>query len=407
MDHAPADQAHNLLFSLPSDLLPFIFSFLSPKELCCLDSAALNHTSRQVFLSALIKQFQNGEFNFGDSFFIGVPHKNVEFQTRWYLCRRIPLSKIFFRKISCPTEIISMNLNSLKEINLGEITLASEDALALTHCSHLKILSISRCLFPVNHDLSSFLKNLTSLEVLSLSHVRFSKLIAQTISQHCRSLKSIQFDSLNIGDDELRILAEGCSSLRSLRLSSLDNLTDEAIKMLMNHRPQIPSVAVCSCEGVSEDILLSLLREITIPAIFNEGDEDLQICALKDLSDSIPYFSDEDDDNELFVSNLLTHDSLSQRLVALLRLRNRMHLSLISFFQTIVGNGYPHLVVDMAVVPVLVHQYETFNLSEMTHLLRLLKVLSSQPSCQEHLLTSGVLSIFRPHLPRCLKVSET
>jgi hypothetical protein len=33
------------LFSLPTDLLPFIFSFLSSKELCCLDTAILNHGS--------------------------------------------------------------------------------------------------------------------------------------------------------------------------------------------------------------------------------------------------------------------------------------------------------------------------------------------------------------------------
>jgi hypothetical protein len=41
------------LFALPGDLLPLIFSFLTPKELCCLDSTTLNHTDRVAFCGCL------------------------------------------------------------------------------------------------------------------------------------------------------------------------------------------------------------------------------------------------------------------------------------------------------------------------------------------------------------------
>jgi hypothetical protein len=383
----------SVLFStLPTDLLPVLFSFLSCKELCCFDSAILNHTDRRIFLFALNQMFKR------ESKFVAMPALGLQSRARWYLCRRIPITNLSVLSVKCPEDMISMNSHSLKEISLMNAILGDKDALALSQCSNLKKLKCSNCSLPTHFDLGLILRNLTCLENLELGQIPFSRLTAEIISRHCQSLKFLDlFSVAGVGDEELRFLVQACPSLRSLRICRQANISEESVCMLMNSRPQIASIGICYCGGVSLASVLSLLREITIPTIFDlDGDEDLRISALKNLSSSILNFVSENPQISEFVSN----DSL----LNLLALKNRVRSKLISCFHEFAGNGY-HCLVTVRVVPSLVHHCDSFNASELEFYLCLLEELSSHPGCKQHLLTSGVLSTFRLHRLELLMVS--
>jgi hypothetical protein len=374
------------MISLPTDLLPFIFSFLSSKELCCLDSAILNHANRPVFLSALIQRFTK------ESLFNGEDNASFELVTRWYLCRRIPITDLTLDNVPYPK---GLNFIYLKSILLYDINLHDEDLLVISQCSNLKKLDIYGCSFPPHFDISSLLEGLSSLEQLELDYVPFSTLTVEIICRHCQSLKSLELSSLDsVGDDELRLLLEGCPSLHSLRLLSLP-ISQESVIMLRNC--QILSIGIRYCEGVSLESVLSLLKEVTIPTIFNsDATQELQISALGALHFSIPYTPQSEIPQ---ISEFLTNESLLKRLVELLAHKNRFRNTLIDFLNHIARSGYHRLVVAAGVVPVLVRHFESFreNEEELRFAFLLLQLLSFKSIYQQHLLTSGVLSIFRLH----------
>jgi Leucine-rich repeat (LRR) protein len=396
----------NLLFlySLPTDLLPFLFSFLSPKELCSLDSAILNHTDRPLFLSALIQRFTNTKSE------LICDTESCESKARWYLCRCIPVTTLSLSEVPCPAGVISMNYKCLQEIKIRMTTLAEEDALALCQCLNLKRLEFSSSLLLSNFDLASIIQNLANLEDLALSGVAFSRVTAEMISQHCRSLKCINLSIVEgLGDDELRVLVEGCPSLRSLRLSYLD-ITEESVRMLRDHRPRISLIGILYCERVRSESVLSLLRETTIPTILNNNDdEELLLFGVDNLAVSIPCHFHPSPEGEIFVTNLLTHDLLLQRLVDLLALRNGVRQSLIDFFRRVVhkSNDHDRLMVAVGVVPVLLRDFDSFCEGEIFSSLSFLNDLCSKTNLQHHLLTSGVLSLYRPHRLQVLAVSES
>jgi hypothetical protein len=380
------------LFTLPSDLLPFVFSFLSPKELCCLDSAILNHTDRTLFLSALLQRFTKKSLFHGtaDSYYTKI---------NWYLCRRIPITSLTLNEIR-PSGLIAMNSISILEINLEKVSLTEEDALGLVHCSNVTHLNFDDILIPTNFDISSIFQNLTNLEHLALSDAPFSSRTAHMISQNCQSLKNLQILNVaGVGDEELRILVEGCHALRSLRLAFL-NLTDNSMRMLMNRRPRIQSFGILECQGVSAESVLSLLREINVPTIFNSAGEELS--ALMNLTFSIPLLGS--DSNNLYLEFF---QSLINPFVELLSRSQLTQYVLMFYFSHLAYCGYHRLLVEGGVVPILVRLFSSYDRGEIEFCTSILQILSSKPSYQQHLLTSGVLSIFRRRLLQLPKVSKS
>jgi hypothetical protein len=372
------------LISLPTDLLPFIFSFLSPTALCCLDSAILNHTDRPIFLSALIQRFKK------KSSLDVMSYRSMESEANWYVCRRIPITDLHVFEVPCPKGMISINSNSLKKIGFHQATLNVEDVCALGQCSNLKNLEFYDCSFPQEFSISSILKQLTRLEKLDLDRVTFSELTTKIICQHSRSLKSLTLSNVSgVGDEELRLLVEGCSSLRSLKLSWLD-ISEESVRMLMDHRSQIASIGIRYCQGITLESVLSLLREITIPTIFNSDEnEELQTSALNGLSDSIPLIVFDES-----VENFLRSESLLERLVAQFPPANGVWLALISFIKSL-QREYHRLVVDSGFLSVLIRQFHSFDRIRVYFSLFLFRSLIKKVEYRRHLVSSGFLSILR------------
>jgi hypothetical protein len=216
----------------------------------------------------------------------------------------------------------------------------------------------------------------------------FSRKTAESISQHCRSLKSLQLSQFSgLRDEELRILVEGCSSLRSLKLSCLD-ISEESVTMLRNHCPRIASVEISFC-GVRFQSVLSLLREITIPTIFNSyGNEELQIDALENLLHSIEYTSSEEDSVSL--KNFLISELLLERLVERFPFRSRSWIPLSSLFRTMASSGYHLLLIEAGVLTVLIRHFHSFDQNSIQSLSLLHGLISKADSL---LLSYGILSI--------------
>jgi hypothetical protein len=367
------------LFTLPADLLPLIFSFLSPKDLCRLDSAVLNHTDRSIFLPALSQRFYNVSDLSGDG--------RTKLMIDWYLCRRIPVTTLDLRSVGASKVItlISINSKTLKEITLYAISLILQDApalvLALGDCSTLKKVTINQCAISSGLDLSSILPKVTGIETLPLIFP---------------SLKFLNLSYLfDLGDVQLRRLVESSPSLRSLRLSNLVSITNESVRMLMSHLPRIPSIGIRSCSGVSWESALPLLREITIPTIFNsDGDEELQMDALDNLTYSIKGLSS----TTPHLIDFLSSELVVKRLLDLMCLKSGQFRCEIVSFILVIYQVHAQLVVDAGTIPVLIRLFPSFTVLERFHSMNILESLSDHIDYRPHILSSGVLSIFRTEL---------
>jgi hypothetical protein len=402
MAKARIDYCKRQLFSLPTDLLPLIFSFLSPKELCCLDSSILNHTDRPIFLSALIQRFtKKSIFHFHksiDEYFtsISIIHEkepSIDSYASWYRCRRIPVTTLTLFNTSCPPEMISMNINYLTNIKFVNICLGNEDVVALGRCLNLKNLFLLHVFSLVDGERSIFQNLSPSLEDLGLCNFSLSRVDFEAIPRSFPSLKSLELSSMEgVGDEELRILVEHFPFLRSLRLCYLD-ITEESVKMLRNHRPRISSIGLRSCGTVSDESVLSILREFTIPTLLNSRDEDLQLSALENINHSLinTYRSYPEINDHFF------HSSLLARLADLLTVC-RLRFLILNLLTRLTFHDSHDRVADAGIVPVLIRHFVLFDERQREIALEVLHGLSSDHSCQRHLLSSGVLSIFHPRL---------
>jgi hypothetical protein len=202
---------------------------------------------------------------------------------------------------------------------------------------------------------------------------------------------------IDFGDDELRTLVEGCPSLCSLRLSFLDDITEGSVMMLRNHRPRVPSVCIQDCEGVSWESVLSLLRETTIPTICsNDEDEKLQINSIDDL-----YFATELASGVVIpgIADLFLHNSLLERFISLMAHSTYpVRFLSLEMLRRMASRGHDRRMIDAGVVPVLVRLFDSFDEQEKDYSLSLLASLSSHPNHLHDILSSGVLSMFRPQL---------
>jgi hypothetical protein len=387
------------LFALPGDLLPMIFSFLSPKELCCLDSAVLNHTDRPIFLSALIQSFQTGKSDFelnGSGKKKKVYSCFCKVYSRWYLCRRIPIKKLVIEEFSCPKGMISMNSTSLQFINLSNPpVLDPEDLFAIHQCTNLKHFYFHGVSFPADFDIASIYQNLTCLETLELGDIPFSRSATEAICR-CRSLKLLELSFLkDFGDDDLRLLIEDLpSSIHLLKLNSL-GITDESLRMLISRHPRLPAIAIRDDDEdatLSWDAFFSYLQVFTIPQVFNDENPESQFCSMVTLRDTASFNSPFSDDQ---ISALFEIDNLLMRLVELLstHYREKLGFFIVQFFALAAEHGYHRVLADIGALSAVV----CFSLEGeyIGQSLQFLKSFLVHNDCHFQLLTSGVLSLYR------------
>jgi hypothetical protein len=399
------------LFTLPGDILPLIFSYLCPYELCCLDCAVLNHANRPFFLSALIHSFQlenqesifELEGNDDSSDDDGDDENNDGLEiARWSLSRRIPIKHLVITRTSCPKELILMSTSYLQTIKFNDTKLGTDDCIVLSQCSDLKSLCLNRCTFAA--DFKSIFQNLKFLETLELAEVPFSQSTVETISRCCTSLKSLLFSFVDVGDDKLLCLVKGCPALCSLHLCGL-NITDQSVRMLLNHHPRIPFIILKDCKELSWGSHLSLLREITIPTIFNETEPISKVAAIQVLSSLV---------TDTLLSNhhlldLLNTDSLLERLVHLLSHQQDplLRISLIHFLcDLVLKRNFHHIVANAGALSAVVHTCSSLQKECITTPPLPSPLVSSFKLFEAftfthfslHLVSAGILSLFRSYV---------
>jgi hypothetical protein len=206
----------------------------------------------------------------------------------------------------------------------------------------------------------------------------------------CPSLKDIQLIAVHgVGDAELRVLLEGCPSLRSLKLTCLD-ITEASAQMLMSRHPRIPVIAICDY-GVSWDSILTLLREFTIPTIFNEDDPESQVSAIHALCYILanPYVAD------YHIQGILNSSFLLQRLAKLLATNpnESIRFTLMRFFGQLADRGYHRVLIDSGAISTAIR----LTLERQLICVISFKLFASIAisGCRHELLSLGVLSLFR------------
>jgi hypothetical protein len=375
-----------LLFSIPTEILEFVFSFLVPIELCVLDSAILNHKTRPHFLTALQRRFHK------KSLFDTDDLDSLDSQALWYLSRRIPITDLVLRGIF-PEGIVSTNSYSLIEFTVIETDLSQECLAALQQCVNISKVHLENC--NTKFEIGFFLRNLAHLRELHLHQFTLSKTAIDILSTSCRYLKCLTLLYVDgVGDAELRSLLQGCPALCSLKFCSLE-ITNESVQMLVNYQPQIPSIGICDCDRVNLENVLTLLEEITIPTIFSNKNEMLRRSALQALVFSLPYLYSEPHRQ---VIRLLSHKSLLKRLVELVSLNNSVRDDVFSLFTAMLDRGYLHPVVDSGIIPAIIRHFDSFHEIEQMRVVSILATISAEVQYRHIVLSSGVLSIFRSRL---------
>jgi hypothetical protein len=268
------------------------------------------------------------------------------------------------------------------------------DLHALGKCVDLKTLTLFECFFPDDFKISLIFKNLTKLENLNLCEMSLSRADVETISQSCQLLRSLNLSSVRgIGDKELRYLVEGCPSVRSLGLYNL-SISDESVRMLLNNKPRIASIGL-HCEEVSTERSLSLLKEINIPTILDSDDEELQSFALDTFRHMVSHTYLHHDS---VLTDIFSHNSLLERLLKILADSADDPFCILEIFENVVPRLSDSLVVNAGVVPVLIRLFDSFGPCARFSTMLLFDELSMTPTHDRHLLTSGVLSLFRTEL---------
>jgi hypothetical protein len=239
--------------------------------------------------------------------------------------------------------MISKNSKSLQTLTVANVYLEPKVLVTIGKCTNLKSLCFNRC--HVSHKsgkVASMYENLSNLETLELIQFPFSRATAETISRCCRSLRSLKFIFSGVEDDELRLLVKGCPRLRYLKLHFTE-VTDDSVEMLMNHRPRITAIAISDCEYLSWQSQLSLLRQVIIPAIFDETDPETQVAAMQVLCEhSSDHFFPQQR-----LADLVNTDSLLVRLVDLMSTADHLRSHVMNFFTDLVQRGYRKALTDV------------------------------------------------------------
>jgi hypothetical protein len=377
------------LFSLPNDLLVFLFLYLREKELCCLDSAILNHPERTLFLSVLRQRFREG------SCMISILVKSWESKCRWFLRRNIPISFLLCCKTDClEEEMISMNSSTLTTINLNGCSITHKNALALGHCSKLKSLNLKHCSLPLGFDIASIFATLTTLEDFKLDQGSFNGIAVENLSRYCSSLKFLSLSTVvGFGDDDLRCLVDGCHSLCSLTLSHV-SITDESVRIILEHHRRIPTVGINFCDGVNLERISRLLRETTVPQLFGSNVK-IQLAAIANFSFSIPFHHP---DSTVQTIELISDDSLLVRMVEHLSSNAQLRPKVMDFIWHFCRCGGFLIIVNFGIPSILFQHLNSFDECELMGVFVILQFLLDHVNYHEYILSSGFLSIFRTRI---------
>lgn len=123
-----------------------------------------------------------------------------------------------------------------------------------------------------NEDLSKALATLTELKVLNLSrNINITNALLKQIAQSCSNLESLNISSCNsrknissrgVCDEGVMSVCTGCASLRRLDVSYLARLSDEGLRAAA-HLPRLQALTARGCPAITAASLLHCITHCT------------------------------------------------------------------------------------------------------------------------------------------------
>jgi hypothetical protein len=290
-----------MLFALPIDLLRVVFNYLQIEEFAKLDRSLLSHSLRPLYTEALtgfeILSLEKIPCNFR--------------LIKWLTSRRILVTSINFSEYapSAGLPFFAANrscLQAVKFFSTCHVDVNNDIFIPLRECSRLNTISFDSCHQISDEGVQILLEPTTEQaedveqvedeasvptphrEVLKLKTLEFndcSLVTNQTlahIASHCPTLNQLGLSGCDLVDNtEIEKIIQGCPLLLSLDLSKT-SITDTAVLQILEAYPNLQTMTLFNCNGVSLAVKAEVLRRISLPEIQSEMHE-IQLLGVRSL----------------------------------------------------------------------------------------------------------------------------
>ena len=269
-----ADDGDNFFDALPNEIMHYIFSFLSEKELC-----QVSLVCKQWHMYAndpnfwLKLDFRNKTMNVSE---VCQVIERMEYLKEVQLTGLETISDGDIREIvsACPMSVKSLDIGflrdlgrdtilaineylpSIEKLNMeGSTALNSNSITALIKLKSLTDLNISHCAGIEDFHVQTIISNLPLLEIVNIDGLAdVSDTTVQKLWQHCGTwLKHLYVDGAGLTDTSMEYVSR-CTELQTFSLSFGDNLTDTGLAHVMSLK-KLTNLKLRKCSGFSTEVI--------------------------------------------------------------------------------------------------------------------------------------------------------
>lgn len=151
----------------------------------------------------------------------------------------------------CPTlnriDLIGSEITDTTLTNMG------------SYCTQLTFLSLSQCALINNAGVSALVSHCSDLLTLHFDNcktVSDNGIIA--VGRHCHKLQRLWLQALDITDDSLDYIAEGCKQLRELKLAGCKEISDEGVIEIAKHCTFLRILNISQCITLTDKSLKAI-----------------------------------------------------------------------------------------------------------------------------------------------------
>ena len=288
----------SLLFGANDDWMTSLLTYLSIEDICQLDVAVSDTTSRVTWLGILCmtNHYTIDEYS----------HSNQSI--RWLVKREMRLKKLTVRggdyggEIVYGETLLGLNLSSLQYVSFYDCRIGENEVLLIAHgCPHLVEIRLSGCDAVTDEsmiELVEYCHELISIEVedcvdigsgvgaayrsqtteslpsslhTSLRRIFFSGCFHITdtgvsaISHKCRLLNDITLKGcVKITDMGVCAIGHNCSLLKKINLSECNKITDNGISALSHNCRLLIATNLRSCDKITDTSVLALSQSCSL-----------------------------------------------------------------------------------------------------------------------------------------------
>ena len=222
----------NPLVSLPVEMFSNILEYLDWGDVGRLDTAFLDHETRDSYLFALQLRKVKVERN---EFWRKAVDRGI---LSWLMRRNIRVISWDLRVDNAQLISIARGLPQLQSLNLSNCWNITDEGITAVAIglSQLQSLNITACYKITDEGIRAVASGCPQLQSLNIGYCD------------------------NITDEGITALANGLLKLQSLDIGYCDNITDEGIIALADGLPQLQSLNIDDCHNITDEGLIALAR---------------------------------------------------------------------------------------------------------------------------------------------------